>query len=172
MTPQIAFFASVGFGLVAWSVLAAQLAWPRLRERPRADALRPLLVIHAFRFVGLSFLVPGVVAADLPQSFARDAAGGDLVTAVLALLALAALRSRLGTALAWLWSAWGTVDLLNAFYQARITGLQPSQLGAAYYIPTFVVPMLLVTHVLAMRLLLRPDAAGAPIRPAAARSSS
>ncbi|HEX7689337.1 MAG TPA: hypothetical protein VF453_16615 [Burkholderiaceae bacterium] len=172
MIPQIAFFASVGFGLVAWSVLAALFAWPRLCDRPRADALRPLLVIHAFRFVGLSFLVPGVVGADLPQAFARGAAGGDLVAAVLALLALATQRRRIGTPLAWAWCAWGSVDLVNAFYQAGTNGLRPSQLGAAYYLPTFVVPMLLVTHVLALRILLRPDAAGAPIRPAAARSSS
>jgi hypothetical protein len=172
MMSQIAFFTSVAFGLVAWSVLAALFAWPRLRTLPRADALRPLLALHALRFAGLSFLVPGVVAPDLPQAFAHDAAGGDLLAAVLALLALATLRTRLGTALAWAWCTWGTVDLFNAFYQAHATGLEPSQLGAAYYIPTFVVPALLVTHALAARVLLRPAARGAAIRPPAAPSSS
>src|SRR5262245_33082240 len=55
----------------------------RLGER--IDALRPLLVLHAFRFIGLSFLVPGVVSPDLPLAFARDAAFGDIVAAILAL---------------------------------------------------------------------------------------
>jgi hypothetical protein len=60
-----------------------------LRRRSNADALRPLLTLHAFRFVGLAFLVPGVVSPDLPAAFANPAAYGDLAAAVLALLALA-----------------------------------------------------------------------------------
>ena len=59
------------------------------------------LVLHAFRFIGLSFLVPGVVSPDLPIAFARDAAYGDIVAAILALAALATLRSGVGIALAW-----------------------------------------------------------------------
>ena len=157
MTIQIVFFASVAFGLVAWSVLAASSLWPWLRAKSRTDALRPLLILHSFRFVGLSFLVPGVVASDLPQAFARDAAYGDLLTAVLALLALATLRSGVGTLIAWAFSLCGIVDLVNAFYQARAGGLVPSQLGAAYYIPTLVVPMLFVTHALVLRLLTRSE---------------
>lgn len=157
MIIQIAFFASVALGLVAWGIVAAFHVWPRLRTRSRADALRPLLVLHTFRFVGMSFLVPGVVASDIPQAFARDAAYGDFVAAILALLALATLRSGLGTAIAWVFSLWGTADLLNAFYQARATGLSPSQLGAAYYIPTLVVPLLFVTHILALRILSKPQ---------------
>ena len=155
MVIQIVFFVSVAFGLVAWSVLAASSVWPWLRARSRADALRPLLILHSFRFVGLSFLVPGVVASDLPQAFARDAAYGDFATAVLALLALATLRRGAGTAIAWAFSVCGIVDLVNAFYQARVTGLYPSQLGAAFYIPTLVVPMLFVTHALVLRILTR-----------------
>ena len=107
--------------------------------------------------MGLSFLVPGVVAVDIPQAFARDAAYGDLLAAILALLALAALRRRVGTVLTWAFSLWGMADLVNAFYQARATGLSPSQLGAAYYIPTLVVPLLFVTHVLVLRVLTKAE---------------
>src|SRR5690242_6021187 len=95
MTVQLLFGISVASGLVAWGVFSALYLWPQLKGRSRIDALRPLLLLHAFRFIGLSFLIPGVVASDLPISFARDAAYGDLAAAVLALLALAALRSRL-----------------------------------------------------------------------------
>src|SRR5215472_17327147 len=92
---------SVALSFVAWGVVAKQYIWPALRNRPRADALRPILLLHAFRFVGLAFLIPGVVSPDLPADFARPAAYGDLATAILALLAFATLRSRLGTGLTW-----------------------------------------------------------------------
>jgi hypothetical protein len=52
--------------------------------------------LHSFRFVGLAFLVKGVVSPELPAAFAVPAAYGDLIAAVLALLALAALRSGFG----------------------------------------------------------------------------
>jgi hypothetical protein len=55
----------------------------------------------------------------------------------------------------------GTVDLLNAFYQGNRLGLgtTPGLQGAAYFIPTGLVPLLLVTHALMFRILLT---AGAP----------
>ncbi len=157
MNVQLLFGVGVAFGLIVWGVFTALYLWPRLEGRSRTDALRPLLVLHAFRFIGLSFLVPGVVSSDLPMTFARDAAYGDLAAAVLALLALAALRSRFGVALGWVFNIWGSFDLLNAFYQAGASGLSPSQFGAAYYLPTFIVPLLLITHGLAFRILLKAD---------------
>jgi hypothetical protein len=114
-----------------------------------------LLILHSFRFVGLSFLIPGVVAPDLSPAFAVPAAFGDLGAAILALLALWALPSRLGILLAWIFNIWGTADLLFAFYQGNQAGFTAGQLGAAFYIPTFLVPLLLVTHVLVFRVLLR-----------------
>jgi hypothetical protein len=155
MNVQLIFAVSVGFGMIAWGVFAALYLWPRLQARSRVDALRPLLVLHGFRFEGLVFLVPGVVSSDLPISFARDAAYGDLAAAVLALLALATLRGKWGPALSWVFNLWGSFDLLNAFYQANASGLSPGQFGAAFFIPTFIVPMLLITHGLMFRILLR-----------------
>ena len=67
--------------------------------------------------------------------------------------------SRPGTIIVWLFNIVGTVDLLNAFYQGdRLgVGIAPGLQGAAYFIPTVVVPLLLVTHVLVFRILLRPE---------------
>ena len=155
--PQLAFDLSVLLGLIVWGTIGARDIWPALRGRPRAEALRPLLLLHAFRFVGLAFLVPGVVSPALPDDFARPAAYGDLATCILALLAIAALRTRAGAVLVWVFNIVGTVDLLNAFYQAdRLgVGIAPGLQGAAYFIPTVLVPLLLVTHVLVFRILLR-----------------
>src|SRR5262249_25257826 len=140
---------------VAWGIVATQYLWPALRNLPTARALRPILLLHSFRFVGLAFLVPGVVSPDLPAAFAGPAAYGDLAAAVLSLLALAALPSRIGIGLVWVFNVWGAADLLYAFYQGMIgVGIKPGELGAAYFIPTAIVPLLLITHVLVFRLLL------------------
>ena len=104
------------------------------------------IMLHSFRFIGLAFLVPGVVSPDLPSAFAHSAAYGDIVAATLALLSLPSLPGGPGVVLAWGFNIWGTADLLNAFYQANHAGLLAGQLGAAYFIPTLLVPLLLVTH--------------------------
>src|SRR5262249_33753367 len=103
---------SIVFAFVAWSVVATRYVWPHLRGQPRPEALRPLLMLHSFRFVGLSFLVPGVVSPDLPAAFANPAAYGDLIAAALALVALALLHTRAGIGLVWAFNLWGSADLL------------------------------------------------------------
>ena len=155
MLPQLYFFASIAFSFIAWGIVAKRYAWPKLSLLPSAEALRPILVLHSFRFEGLAFLVPGVVSPDLPTAFAHSAAYGDFAAAVLALLSLASLSSGTGVVLVWIFNLWGTFDLLNAFYQANAAGLVAGQLGATYFIPTLVVPLLLITHALAFRILLK-----------------
>jgi hypothetical protein len=70
MPAQGLFGISVAFGFVAWGIVVAQYFWPLLRAQARVDALHPLLLLHSFRFVGLAFLVKGVVAPELPAAFA------------------------------------------------------------------------------------------------------
>src|SRR5262245_60005376 len=108
MPAQALFGISVAFGFIAWGVFTAQYLWPELRGRSRAAALRPLLILHSFRFIGLAFLIPGVVAPELPGAFARPAAYGDLIAAMPALLALMTLRSRPGMPFVWVFNVWGS----------------------------------------------------------------
>src|SRR5438045_2595263 len=146
MSSQLSFFTSIAFGMIAWGLVTSRYIWPRLRFRERAEALEPLLILHSFRFLGLSFLVNGVVSSDLPSAFAHSAALGDIIAATLALLALLTQSSGTGVVFAWIFNLWGSADLLNAFYRANGAGLLPGQLGAAYFIPTLLVPLLLITH--------------------------
>ena len=162
MPAQLWFFLSIAFAFVAWGVVAKRYIWPKLRTLPRAEALRPILMLHSFRFVGLAFVVPGVVSPDLPSAFANPAAGGDIVAATLALASLATLQSRAGIAIAWIFNLWGSFDLLSAFYHGGMAGLMPGQLGAAWFIPTFLVPLMLITHALAFRILLQHRSESAP----------
>ena len=154
MTAQQIFGLQVLLSFVLFTLVARWYVSPRLAALPVDRALQPLLVLHATRHMGLVFLVPTVVGGTLPASFAAAAAYGDLLAGVLALAALVALRarSRVAMPLTWLFNVAGLLDLINAFYQGLIHDVQ---LGAAYYIPTFIVPALVVTHVMMFGLLLR-----------------
>ena len=157
--PSIAIFGiCVALSFIVWGTIAVQYLWPALRTLPRRRALQLLLLVHSFRFIGLAFVVPGVVSPNLPDEFARPAAYGDLIAAVFALVALAGLSSKFGIGLVWAFNLWGVADLLYAFYQGLIgVGIKPGQLGAAFFIPTVAVPLLFVTHILVFRLLMRGD---------------
>ena len=97
-------------------------------------------------------------STSLSPDFARPAAYGDLAAALLAIITVLALAARAFWALliVWIFNLWGTIDLLYAIYQGEIgVRIGPGSLGAAFYIPTVVVPPLLVTHGLIFWLLLR-----------------
>lgn len=144
----------VALSFVVYALIARWYVAPRLAARPLESALQPLLALHAFRHLGLVFLVPTVVGSSVPASFAVPAAYGDLLAGVLALAALVALRGRSAVALplVWLFNVVGLLDLIHAFYQGLAANVQ---LGAAYYIPTFVVPALVITHVMMFGMLIR-----------------
>ena len=154
MTSQQIFGLQVMLSFVVYGLIARWYLSPRLVSLPLAIALQPLLVLHAFRHLGMVFLVPTVVGSALPASFAVPAAFGDLLAGLLALAAIVALRarSRIALPLTWLFNVVGLLDLVHAFYQGLTHDVQ---LGAAYFIPTFVVPALVVTHLMMFRMLVR-----------------
>ncbi|HEY6989650.1 MAG TPA: hypothetical protein VH369_14750 [Bryobacteraceae bacterium] len=153
----VLFGISVAFGLAVWGAVTQQYIWPELRERPSPENLKPILLLHGFRFLGLAFIVPGVVSPQLPAAFAQPVAYGDLISAILALLALASLGTRAGTPVNWIFNTFGAADLLFAFYLGSRISLPdtPGLLGACYFILTAYVPLLLITHGLAFRILLQ-----------------
>ncbi len=152
--------------LVSSGMIAALYVWPRLTTMNRERALLALVAPQMFfRFIGLSFLVPGVVSPSLPTAFSLPAAYGDSVAGLLAIAAVVALsrRGSWATALVWLFNIWGAADFLFAIYQGLRLQIDPGDLGGAFFIPTAVVPALLVTHVLIFRLLVRPKGSGQAI---------
>jgi hypothetical protein len=154
MSARAIFGLQVVLSLVGYSLIARFYVAPRLAALPLPAALTPLLLLHAFRHLGMVFLVPAVVGPELPPAFAVPAAYGDLLAALLALLAIAALRMEWAVAIAlvWVFNIVGLLDLVSAFYQGLRNNVQ---LGAAYYIPTYVVPALLVTHAMMFAMLVR-----------------
>jgi hypothetical protein len=159
MSPSAIFLIDMTLGYLAWALCVATYVWPRLKSVGRIEAHRAIATLHSFRFFGLVFLLPGFVGPNLPGSFATPAAYGDLVTALLAILALLAVRVRfLFWPLVWAFNLVGLVDLIiNTTHAVRVN--LPSvagQLGAGYAILILYVPALFWTHLLAFWLLLRP----------------
>src|SRR5215475_14366471 len=155
------FVLSVVGAVLTSSVVAYIYVWPAVRALPRFDALRLLAAFHAFRFLGMNFLVTGFVSPELSSDFANQVGWGDLIAAVLALLAMAALSWRWSIAIpmVWIFNIWGTLDLLNAYYRGVTQIGNPGLFGAGIYIPALYVPLLLVSHSLAFMILLRTRSA-------------
>ena len=149
---------SILLALVMYSLAAKWYVMPALRTLPLARALTPLLLFHSSRFIGLSFLVPGVTSEPLDPRFADHAAYGDLVAAVLALLSILALRQGwvIAVPLVWVFSVQGILDLINAVGRG-VVYVPTGDFGATYFIPAVAVPALLVSHVVIIILLLRRE---------------
>jgi hypothetical protein len=159
MSPKIIFNLHLILGYVAWLLCFRAYLLPRLKSMDQLAAHRAIATLHSFRFFGLVFLVPGVVG-NLPASFATFAAYWDLATGVLAILALLTVRTRpLFWAFVVAFNLVGVVDLIFNYYHAVRVGLPAlaGQFGAAYAIPIIYVPVLMITHVVAFYLLLRPQ---------------
>ncbi len=156
MRSRAAFGLSVLLSLLSSIVIALLFVWPWLQTINREQALTWLVAPHVFlRFIGLSFLVPGVVSESLPKAWAVPAGYGDLIAGIFALIATAALAHTAMWAIAavWVFNIWGAADLLFAFYKGARVRLEPGSLGAGFYIITAIVPPLLVSHVLIFGLL-------------------
>ena len=158
MAPIVLFGIQFTFFLVAYALGAWWYVAPRLAGLPREAALVPLVWIHVFRMAGGTILAPGSVDAAVPAEFRTMIGLGDMTTAVLALLALVALRARWpgAIALVWLFLAVGLLDTVNAIIQSMRFSVFDHGLGFNWVIVTAYVPALLVSSVLIFIHLRRP----------------
>ena len=160
MSPQAIFQTHLVLGYVASLLCFGTYILPRLKLLDPFNAQRVMATIHSFRFLGLVFILPGVVGSNLPTSFTTFAAYGDFATGVLAILALLTVRLRpLFWSFVVAYNLVGATDILVDYYHAVRIGLPfvAGQLGAAYFIPIIYVPMLMITHFVALYWLMRPQ---------------
>ena len=159
MSSETLFRIQLVFGYVAWLLCFGTYFWPKLKAMNRSDAHRVIATVHSFRFFGLVFILPGIVGPDLPARFATFAAYGDFATGALAILAL--LTTKIPP-LFWFFvvafNLVGATDIIVDYCHAIQGGVPATvaQLGGAYAIVVLYVPLLMITHVVAFYLLLRP----------------
>lgn len=160
MSEQIIFQLQLVLGyVVCWLAFRAYVL-PKLKCMAAIDAQRAIATFHSFRFFGLVFLVPGVTGPGLPASFASFAAYWDFATGLLAIAALLTITIKpLFWSFVVAFNVVGAVDLLMNYYHATRLGLPgfAGQLGATYAIPILYVPALMITHLTAFYLLMRPQ---------------
>lgn len=168
MPPDLILPTGMVMALAGWSLAVRWYAHPVLSAWSFRAAMQPLLLLHGFRYIGLMFLIPGVTAEPLDPRFAWPAAYGDLLAAVLAFFALAAIRMNRPLALSAVavFNLVGFIDLINAVGRG-IVFTPDGALGAAFWIPMVIVPLLLVTHVYIFARLFRELAPRETTRPVA-----
>ncbi len=160
MSTETLFQMHLVLGYIACLLWFGTYALPWLKSKDRFEAQRAIATLHSFRFFGLVFILPGVVGPQLPAHFATFAACGDFATGILALMALLTARMR---PLFWMFVAAfnvvGAADIIIDYYHAVQAGLPAiaGQLGATYAIPILYVPVLMITHVIALYWLVRPQ---------------
>jgi hypothetical protein len=140
--------------LALYATLVRRWVWPWLRARPLEQALAPLALLHALRTVGVPFALPEVL--DAPAWVGRQIGYGDLVTSLLALGALITLRpgSRLAMVFVWLFNVVGFADILNGMQLGARYELVAHTIPAYWWIQVYLVPALLISHLVIFALLL------------------
>ncbi len=150
------------FALIAALVLAYRFA-ANFRQWVDAIDLRGLVLLHVTRFVGFYFIVL-YRRGELPYAFAVPGGLGDIAVAALALLVVfipfaPATRRRAIS----IWNVVGLIDILLVIFTAARIGLSGSrELAALTYLPlsllpTFLVPLIVATHLLVFARLKRDE---------------
>jgi hypothetical protein len=145
--------AQAGAQLLSLFIFATMARWyvaPRLAKLERADALIPLLWIHAFRYVALQVFSAQRDGFPISDGGLSEIVLGDIGGAAIALVAIFALRHkmRIGLALAWALVAetiYDTVGNIRGGMQEHLFGASG---GVTWLILAFYVPLVIVSLVL------------------------
>lgn len=154
-------------GLTA-TLLLLHFSVRSIRERVDQLQLRSLVLIHLTRFVGIYFLVLHT-RGELPRELAVPAGIGDIVVATMVLpVVFAPLEPASRLRAITVWNVVGFVDLLIVIGTiTRINLTEPARLRPftelpLSLLPTFLVPILLATHVVIFVRTARERASATP----------
>lgn len=144
--------------LLTVASLAVALLVPRLRLWADQVSPRVLVTVHLTRFVGLYFLFLAYRGALAP-AFAVPAGWGDLIVAALALVLIITGRPDTAARRAFYrgWNILGLIDILLVVVNAARLGISdPASMQPLLHLPlsllpTFLVPVIITSHILLFR---------------------
>ena len=159
MNPMTVSGVQFTLSLIVFWLAAIWWVAPALNKLPLQSALVPLFFVHTLRYLPSTAFAPGQVGADVPAEAMAAIAYGDLLSAILAIVAIVFLHYRLQGALA---VAWGVnivagLDWLNALFLAASNQLVTHALGGNWYIIHCYVPVLLITHIMIFARLIKGE---------------
>ena len=150
--------------LVALTVAVLALFWtPTVFRRWALGVdLRALVLIHVTRFVGIYFLIL-YSQGELPYAFAVPGGWGDIAVATTAIVVCLFARrgASVGRGAILAWNVFGLLDILFVVATATRLGMaDPHSMRALLrlplsLLPTFLVPIIIATHVIIFARLRR-----------------
>ena len=155
MEPLAIFILQFLWFLLAGSLIARFVLWPRSASMLPDERLSVWIAPQMYRVLGVGLLVPNL-SPGMPSEFAISTAAGDSLTALLAAAAFVGLRRGWAAArsLAWACTLVGSLDLLIAFPHAA-SSRAISHMAAQWYVPVFAGPPLVISLVACFILLAR-----------------
>jgi hypothetical protein len=104
---------------------------PRIAKLPIYDALLPFVFLNTFRYLGLSFMAKEQFYSGFPTDFLTTVGIWDMSTAILAIIASIALKTKWKFAIpvVWIFNIVGFTDLITAFPQFFGNKLYDHDLG-------------------------------------------
>jgi hypothetical protein len=130
------------YGLIAWWYVA-----PSLNKLPRVQALTAILWVHVFRYCVLYIFVARREGYAISDVASTELVVGDLIGALLAMVAIVLfrLRSPLGLAATWLVVIATVGDFVIGFYTRQIEPPRGDAAGAWWLIFVYFAPAVLVS---------------------------
>lgn len=166
VNPLIPAFALTAFA----AAILGYLRFPALRQAVGTASVPALIGVQVYRVVGLLFIAL-LAQGRLPAYFAEPAGWGDIFVGLTALPVAIALARRLAgaRALALAWSVFGLLDLVVAvgtgtgvlapYLVPGVSGRVPAAAAMGVFplilIPTLVVPLSIILHVIVLARLRR-----------------
>lgn len=164
--------------LFVFVTIARWYVVPWIRSRDRADALIPLLWVHAFRYVALQAYSAQQAGFPISDEGRDHIVYGDVTGMILAMIAIAALRhrARWSIPLVWLLVAETATDTVTNVIGGIREHLFGAASGVTWMVLSFYVPLLMVSlGLLVWQLLTRrgePLAGSITDRPRLSSASS
>ncbi len=161
MNPQLLFGIQFTFSLVISGLVARWYVAPALNKLPVHAALVPLFLVHTLRYLPSSGFAPGQVDPNIPGNAMAGIAYGDLLSALLALIAVIFLHGgwRGAIAVARIVNVVTCLDWLYAGYLAASSRMVTYAMGGNWYIINYYVPVIGVIHVMIFARLIKGEKA-------------
>jgi hypothetical protein len=145
-------------GLIAFYLAFRWWVLPRLSRLSLYDALLPMVFIHAFRYLGMVFMVDTQVYDAFPDDLALTVGIWDYSTAILAIVTSVALRTKWKYAipLVWVFNIVGFTDLMVAFPQVFGIEFYNYDIGTMWWAFVTIGLINVISHIYIFYRLIRP----------------